>query len=109
MNHPIRLLIICSWGATSSVLCQKINQAAQERGIPLVADAAGTGEFPDKLPLCDVILIEPQIGHHKHELQKAADARSIPCTMVDPIAFATMNGAKVLEQALTLIQQASTS
>ncbi|MFC7439868.1 PTS sugar transporter subunit IIB [Laceyella putida] len=107
MSHSIRLLVICSWGATSGVLCQKINKAAQEKGIPLVAEAIGTSEYPSKLPLCDAILLEPQIGHHKRELQKAADAQAIPLDMVDPVAFATMNGEKVLEQVLALIQRSS--
>ncbi|AUS09875.1 hypothetical protein C1X05_14290 [Laceyella sacchari] len=102
MGRTIRLLLVCSWGASSGVLCRKINEAAQDKGVPLVAEAVGIHECQAKLPLVDVILLEPQIGHHKRDLQKKADAHAIPLAMVNPVAFATMNGEKVLEQAMAL-------
>jgi PTS system cellobiose-specific IIB component len=105
MKEPIRLLILCSWGATSSRLAKQVQEAANRRGISLVADADGISAFKQGQKPCDVALLEPQVRHLKKEVSKAASERGIPWDLVDPVAFATMDGDRVLEQVLQLIQQ----
>lgn len=64
-NQPIKLIILCSWGATSSQLAKKVQEAADKRGIKLEADAGGTGEFKKKASEYNVALLEPQVRHLK--------------------------------------------
>ncbi|MBH8606846.1 PTS sugar transporter subunit IIB [Thermoactinomyces sp. CICC 10521] len=105
MNHAIRLMIVCSLGASSGALCRKINEAARKRGLELIAESTSALRWAEQLSRADVILYEPQISHLKTEMAKIADEEGIPLAMVDPVAFATMSGEKVLDQVLTLIKR----
>ncbi|RBP44020.1 PTS sugar transporter subunit IIB [Garciella nitratireducens] len=104
-EKPIKLIILCSWGATSSQLAKKVQQAAQERGVNLEAHAGGTGEFSTKASEFDVALLEPQVRHMKKEVTKIAEKHNIPVDLVDQRAFALMDGNKVLDQVLKMLNK----
>ena len=40
-EEKIKPIILCSWGATSSQLAKKVQQAAEQRGIQIEVDAGG--------------------------------------------------------------------
>lgn len=105
MSEQIKLIILCSWGATSSQLAKKVKQAAEARGIDLVADAGGTGEFNKKASEYTVALLEPQVRHMKKEVSKIAEKYNIPVELVDQRAFALMDGDKVLDQVLNMLNK----
>ncbi|MFS8630585.1 MAG: PTS sugar transporter subunit IIB [Bacillales bacterium] len=105
MAEPIRLIILCSWGATSSQLAKKVEEAAAKRNINIVADAGGTGEFKKQAANFDVALLEPQVRHLKKEMTKIAEEHNIPIDLVDQRAFALMDGDKVLDQVLELVKK----
>jgi PTS system, Lactose/Cellobiose specific IIB subunit. len=104
-KEPIKLIILCSWGATSSQLAKKVQQAAEARGINLKADAGGTGEFSKNASQYDVALLEPQVRHLKKEVSTIADKYNIPVDLVDSRAFALMDGNAVLDQVLKMLNQ----
>lgn len=104
-EQPTKLIILCSWGATSSQLAKKVQEAAEKRGLSVQADAGGTGEFKQKAGEYNVALLEPQVRHLKKEVTKTADAHNIPVDLVDQRAFALMDGDKVLDQALNLLNK----
>lgn len=103
MDQTIRLLMICGWGATSSILCQKINEAASKKGVSLTAKAVGIKDWTKHLPSADIILIEPQVSHLQKEIEQIASAHQKRVAPVDPVAFATMNGDQLLKQATNLL------
>lgn len=105
MAEPIRLIILCSWGATSSQLAKKVEEAAAKRNINIVADAGGTGEFKKQAANFDVALLEPQVRHLKKEMTKIAEEHNIPIDLIDQRAFALMDGDKVLDQVLELVKK----
>lgn len=100
----MKLIILCSWGATSSQLAKKVQEAAEKRGLDFEAFAGGTGEFKQKASEYDVALLEPQVRHLKKEVTKVADEHNIPVELVNQRAFALMDGDKVLDQALNLVK-----
>ncbi|WP_054951234.1 PTS sugar transporter subunit IIB [Numidum massiliense] len=104
MEQPIKLIILCSWGATSSQLAKKVQEAAEKRGVALTADAGGTGEFSKKAGQYNVALLEPQVRHLKKEVSKVAEQHNIPLELVDQFAFAMMDGDKVLDQVLNMLK-----
>lgn len=105
MAEQIKLIILCSWGATSSQLAKKVQEAADKRNIALTADAGGTGEFKKKASEYNVALLEPQVRHLKREVSKVAEEHNIPLEMVDQRAFALMDGEKVLDQVLKMLDR----
>ncbi|WP_163971489.1 PTS sugar transporter subunit IIB [Oceanobacillus halotolerans] len=104
-EQPIKLIILCSWGATSSQLAKKVQEAAEKRGLEVEAHAGGTGEFKQKAGDYNVALLEPQVRHLKKEVTKIADSHNIPVELVDQRAFALMDGDKVLDQAMNLLNK----
>lgn len=104
-KQSIKLIILCSWGATSSQLAKKVQEAAEKRGLDVTADAGGTGEFKNQAQAYDVALLEPQVRHLKKEVTKIADAHQIPVDLVDQRAFALMDGDKVLDQVLKMMDK----
>ncbi|HLS08482.1 PTS sugar transporter subunit IIB [Lentibacillus sp.] len=105
MADQMKIIILCSWGATSSQLAKKVQEAAEKRGLDVEAYAGGTGEFKEKASQYDVALLEPQVRHLKKEVTKVADEHDIPVELVDQRAFALMDGEKVLDQALKLAEK----
>lgn len=105
MSEQIKLIILCSWGATSSQLAKKVQEAASKRNLHVIADAGGTGEFKKKAKDYDVALLEPQVRHLKKEMTKVAEEYGVPIDLVEQRAFALMDGDKVLDQVLKLLEK----
>lgn len=99
----IRVLIVCSWGMSTSLLVDSMLTAAQEREIELVVEALSAGEYVEKVETCDVVLIAPQIRHLRKSIEKLAASVGKPVALIEPFHYATMNGRAVLEQVLGLL------
>ncbi|MFD1068062.1 PTS sugar transporter subunit IIB [Oceanobacillus locisalsi] len=99
-NNKLKIIILCSWGATSSQLAKKVEEAAEKREIEVEVYPGGTGEFKQKASEYDVALLEPQVRHLKKEVTKIGEQYDVPVELVDQRAFALMDGDKVLDQAL---------
>ena len=89
------ILLVCNAGMSTSMLVQKMQAAAKEQA-KSVTDAA------NEIDKADVLLLGPQVGYQKSEMEKLADGR-IPVEVIDMRDYGTMNGKKVLAHALELI------
>lgn len=99
----IRVLIVCSWGMSTSLLVEAMLTAGAQRNITLTIEALSAGEYAGKVDECDVVLIAPQIRHLRKSIEKLAQSAGKPVGLIEPFYYATMNGAAVLEQVLVLI------
>ena len=99
----IRVLIVCSWGMSTSLLVDSMLAAAQERGCELSVEALSAGEYAERVDDCDVVLIAPQIRHLRKSIEKLASSVGKPVALIEPFHYATMNGQAVLEQVLSLL------
>ena len=102
----LRMIIVCSWGMSTSLLVESMQSAAAQMHITLAVEALSAGEFAARVEECDVVLIAPQIRHLRKSIEKLAQSVGKPVALIEPFHYATMNGKAVLEQALQL--QAST-
>ena len=98
----IRVLIVCSWGMSTSLLVDSMQNAAARIAITLTVEALSAGEFAARVEECDVVLIAPQIRHLRKSIEKLAQSVGKPVALIEPFHYATMNGNAVLEQALQL-------
>ncbi|MBE3559079.1 MAG: PTS sugar transporter subunit IIB [Ktedonobacteraceae bacterium] len=102
----IRVLIVCSWGMSTSLLVESMLEAAEARGYVLVVEALSAGEYAAKVEECDVVLIAPQIRHLRKGIEKLAASAGKPVAMIEPFHYATMNGGAVLAQVIGLLPDA---
>jgi PTS system cellobiose-specific IIB component len=102
----IRVLIVCSWGMSTSLLVESMLEAAKERQCELHVEALSAGEYAAKVEEYDVVLIAPQIRHLRKSIEKLAQTIGKPVALIEPFHYATMNGQAVLEQVLRMINGA---
>lgn len=98
----LRMIIVCSWGMSTSLLVESMQSAAAQIHITLTVEALSAGEFAARVEECDVVLIAPQIRHLRKSIEKLAQSVGKPVALIEPFHYATMNGKAVLEQALQL-------
>lgn len=99
----VRVLIVCSWGMSTSLLVDSLLAAAEAVGYSLSVEALSAGEYAARVDECDVVLIAPQIRHLRKSIEKLAFSAGKPVAMIEPFHYATMNGQAVLEQVQLLI------
>ena len=98
----LRMIIVCSWGMSTSLLVESMQSASTCMHITLTVEALSAGEFAARVEECDVVLIAPQIRHLRKSIEKLAQSVGKPVALIEPFHYATMNGNAVLEQALQL-------
>ncbi len=99
-----RVLIVCSWGMSTSLLVESMYSVARERQYELEVEALSAGEYAARVDECDVVLIAPQIRHLRKSIEKLASAAGKPVALIEPFHYATMNGQAVLEQVLHILK-----
>ncbi|MCH3949086.1 MAG: PTS sugar transporter subunit IIB [Olsenella sp.] len=89
-----KILLVCSGGMSTSVLMNKMEKYAQEKGISLKVDACGTGNYGDEAKDYDIILLGPQIAYRKAQI---AGTVNIPVVPIAPQDYAFGNVENILK------------
>lgn len=98
----VQVLIVCSWGMSTSLLVDSLLAAAEAAHYELRVEALSAGEYAVKVDECDVVLIAPQIRHLRKSIEKLAASAGKPVAMIEPFYYATMDGQAVLRQIMLL-------
>ncbi len=101
--YMIQVLIVCSWGMSTSLLVDSMLTAANESKYELTVEALSAGEYAAKVEDCDVVLIAPQIRHLRKSIEQLAASVGKPVAMIEPFHYATMNGQAVVGQVQHLL------
>jgi PTS system cellobiose-specific IIB component len=99
----IRILIVCSWGMSTSLLVDSMLEAAAEIKYEVSVEALSAGEYAGQIDECDIVLIAPQIRHLRKSIEKLAATAGKPVALIEPFHYATMNGKAVLEQVVHML------
>lgn len=99
----VQVLIVCSWGMSTSLLVDSLQEAADAAHYELQVEALSAGEYAARVDECDVVLIAPQIRHLRKSIEKLALSLGKPVALIEPFYYATMNGQAVLEQVRQLV------
>lgn len=100
----INILLVCNAGMSTSLLIEKIEKAGDAQAIEATVDARPVDDVKNHLKEKDVILLGPQVRFKEKQI-KALVADKIPVSVIDMSAYGTMNGEKVLQQALSLVKE----
>ncbi|PJI07904.1 MULTISPECIES: PTS sugar transporter subunit IIB [Clostridium] len=98
----IRISLFCGAGMSSSMLVPRIKKAAEKRGIEVAVDAFSEVQFSKQLNKWDIALIGPQIAFKLPKLKKLCNDK-IPIEIIPSRAYGMMDGEKVLEFALKVL------
>lgn len=97
------ILLACSSGMSTSLLVSKMEQHAKSVGDEARIWAVGQEKAKAEMAHADVVLIGPQMGFLKAELQKEADKYGIKVDVIDMMAYGMADGKKAYEQAHSLM------
>lgn len=89
---------------STSLLVEKMKKVAQERQLNVDIEAIPIAEFESNLDAASVVLLGPQVRFKLAEFKRVADAQGKRIAVIDMAAYGMVNGAKVLDQALALLQ-----
>lgn len=101
-----RVYLFCSQGMSTSMLAQKMQKVADENKFPMEVEAHPHGTIAEvvqsKHP--DVIMLGPQVKYLYDETVAKFSDSGIPVLMIASEDYGSMNGAKVLKQALVALK-----
>jgi PTS system cellobiose-specific IIB component len=103
-----RIVLCCSAGMSTSLVVTKMEKTAAERGLELKIYAIAEQSLRDELESHSkeviAVLLGPQVRFKLAENRKLTEEYNIPIDVIDSVAYGTLNGAKVLDQALSLVR-----
>ena len=98
-----KIMLVCSAGMSTSLLVNKIKKAADEQGVE--ADVFAVAELEAKSHTdVDVILLGPQVRFTLPKMVEFMKPYNVPVDVINTVAYGSLNGKVVLEQALSLMK-----
>jgi PTS system cellobiose-specific IIB component len=98
----IIIKLFCASGMSTSVLVNKMKEAAKVKGVEAEIVAFPESQMDRHLDSMDVALLGPQVGYTLGKAKKLCEPKGIPVEVIPMVDYGMMNGAKVLELALKL-------
>lgn len=98
------ILLVCSAGMSTSLLVTKMQKAAEEKGIQVEVKAVAEADLKNNLKDVDVLLLGPQVRYMLSKMKEAMEPGGIPVDVINSMDYGTMNGAKVLEHAISMME-----
>lgn len=95
----VKIMLVCSAGMSTSLLVTKMQAEAKSRGVEAEIWANSEAEAKSKWEGADIILLGPQVKYLEGKIKEMVN-NSIPVQVINMVDYGTMNGKKVLEQAL---------
>ena len=98
------IVLACAGGMSTSLLMNKMKESAAKKGIEIEIQAIGINtDILNTIPNKDILLLGPQIRFQESNLkQRYTD---FPIHVIDMRDYGMMNGEKVLETAIQLIEE----
>lgn len=97
------ILLVCAAGMSTSLLVNKMKEAAKVKGIEVDIKALPVSECASVVDKIDIVLLGPQVRFQKAQVDEIVKGR-IPVEVIDMRLYGTMNGQAVLERALELLK-----
>lgn len=98
-----KILLVCSAGMSTSLMVNKMKESAKEKGLEVEIWAVADAEADSNIQKADIMMLGPQVRFLESKMKEIAGDK--PVVVIDMVAYGTMNGAKVLEQALIALKK----
>lgn len=101
------IMLVCAAGMSTSLMVSKMKKSAEEKGIEADIFAVSASEADTYLAdkKVDVLLLGPQVRFMKAEFEKKVEPLGIALDVIQMTDYGMMNGEKVLNQALKLMEK----
>ncbi|CAK21155.1 PTS sugar transporter subunit IIB [Listeria welshimeri] len=99
------IMLVCSAGMSTSLLVKKMTEAIENKQIEATVIAVAEADFDKHKDNVDVVLLAPQVRFLEKNLKRVLDPLGIPVSIINGIDYGTMDGEKVLNEALAMIDK----
>ncbi len=89
----MNVLLLCSQGMSTGMLCDRIVEAAKEDGCEINVWAESEIKARENIGKADIILLGPQVRYLKNRIVEIAEGK--PVEVIDMVAYGMMDGKKV--------------
>ena len=93
-----KILLVCSAGMSTSLLVNKMKDAAKECG-----EEVAIAECSSLINEVDIVLLGPQVRFQKPQVEKLTNG-NIPVEVIDMRQYGVMDGKGILESTLSKIK-----
>lgn len=107
-DKKIRVVLVCAAGMSSSLIEEKIRQAASAAGREMelkAVDATTMSLWDYERDHMDVILIAPQVRFKKKSILEKAEPLGIIVQDIDTIAYGMVDGEKIFAQVMDALEK----
>lgn len=98
----MNVLLVCAGGMSTSLLMKKMESYAQGKYDDFHIEATGLSEYKDIWTNFDCILMGPQVGYRKAEVESTV---SIPVDVIAPVDYGMSNCPNIFTQIEKLLGQ----
>jgi PTS system cellobiose-specific IIB component len=99
------VVFICLMGMSTSMLVQKVEKAAKEKGMEMNISAMSEAEAMRQAGNIDAILLGPQVRYLLPQFQKKFVGQNVKVEVIDTKAYGLMDGKAVLEQITHMVSE----
>jgi PTS system cellobiose-specific IIB component len=100
-QKPIKVLIVCAMGMSSSMLESKTIEAGKNAGVEVQMHAITTpdvGVWDWQANWVDVVLVAPQVRYKRKSIAQAANPLGIIVQDIEIVTFGMVDGEKLFQQ-----------
>lgn len=103
----MNIMLVCSAGMSTSMLVTAVDTQIKEQNLEAEVFAKPSTEAVEYAETEDVsvLLLGPQVEFMKSGFQESLQDKNIPIDVIDSRDYGTVNGEKVLQQALELVNR----
>lgn len=98
----MKILLVCAAGMSTSLLVNRMNDAAKKEGIEVEIEAHPVGEVMKYGDAADVILLGPQVRYELKKVKKEFSNK--PVEIINMQDYGMMKGENVLKTAINLLK-----
>ncbi|WP_077611372.1 PTS sugar transporter subunit IIB [Clostridium sp. Marseille-P2415] len=97
------ITLICAAGMSTSMLTQRMQKAAEKKGVEAEIIALPESKFRNYKGQTDVLLLGPQVRYLYDEIKAEFEPKGMKVAVIEMRDYGMMNGEKVLEDAIKLL------
>src|SRR5690625_2106544 len=101
----MNIILVCSVVMSTSMLVNKMVKEAEERSIATVIKAVAESELKNHVDHVDVVLIGRQVRYLEKKIKAQFEPLGVKVDIIDQRAYGLIQGNKVLDQAIALMEE----
>ncbi|AIM16744.1 PTS sugar transporter subunit IIB [Neobacillus sp.] len=103
----INIILVCSAGMSTSMIVSNMKKVVAQKNMDVYIEAIPSTEAENYMETndVDVLLLGPQVRYLENRLKESTNDTGIRVDVINPQHYGTLNGEKILQQALDLIKE----